>query len=66
VGQGAGEFGLLNVPIASRPNCCLCCIPLLLLLLLAPRNRASCTATRTSLLSTMRVLITTHRVSTGL
>merc|ERR1719160_1484039 len=33
--MGAGEFGVLNVPLA-RPNYCLCCIPVLLLLLLCP------------------------------
>merc|ERR1719181_733076 len=34
VGRGAGEFGVLSVPLA-RPNYCICiCVPLLLLLLL--------------------------------
>merc|ERR1712032_72356 len=35
VGRGAGEFGVMQVPVGARPNyCCCLLIPLLLLLLL--------------------------------
>merc|ERR1719359_515568 len=37
VGRGAGEFGVVHVPTATRPNYCLCIVlPLCLILLCLP------------------------------